>query len=86
MIGTRLWRGLKERSILAPLLVGVWVWAGCRSDVARDVATVQVYAASSLTEVFEELAEAFEGEVSRARISLNLAGSQVLRMQIEQGA
>lgn len=47
---------------------------------------VQVFAASSLTESFEELERAFEAEHPGTDVSLSFAGSQVLRLQIEQGA
>ena len=43
-------------------------------------------AAASLREVFEELARDFQGQRPGLRVRLNLAGSQELRTQIEQGA
>jgi molybdate transport system substrate-binding protein len=47
---------------------------------------VVVFAASSLTEAFGELAVAFEAAYPGARVQMNFSGSQVLRMQVEQGA
>jgi molybdate transport system substrate-binding protein len=44
-------------------------------------AAIRVFAAASLGDVFRDLARGFE-----ARVELNLAGTQVLRLQIEQGA
>ncbi len=52
----------------------------------RDDGAVQVFAASSLTEAFEDLADAFETAHPGARVQLAFAGSQTLRLQIEQGA
>lgn len=48
--------------------------------------TVRVFAASSLTDAFREVAADFEEVQPGARAELQLAGSQVLRVQIEQGA
>jgi len=45
-----------------------------------------VFAAASLTEAFGEIATAFEAEHPDAKVMLNLAGSNTLRAQIEQGA
>ena len=45
-----------------------------------------IFAASSLTEAFTELARAFASSEGGARPTLAFAGSQVLRLQIEQGA
>lgn len=56
---------------------------GCASE-SDDV--LVVFAASSLTEVFEELAEDFERAHPETDVRLVFAGSQVLRLQIEQGA
>ena len=47
---------------------------------------LQVFAASSLTEAFQEMAAAFEGTSPDTEVALVFAGSQVLRLQIEQGA
>lgn len=48
--------------------------------------TLRVYAASSLTEAFGELERAFEAANPSVDVVLAFAGSQVLRLQIEQGA
>ncbi len=45
-----------------------------------------VFAASSLTDVFTDLAEAFEESQGDARIILNFAATSTLRVQLEQGA
>lgn len=67
-------------------LVAVVVLApGCgrRSDTR---ATLSVFAASSLTESFEELERAFERAHPQLDVQLAFAGSQILRVQLEQGA
>ena len=45
-----------------------------------------VFAASSLREAFDSLAEQFKRGHPGVEVTLNLAGSQELRLQIEQGA
>ncbi len=57
---------------------------GCRSN--GGTATLNVYAAASLTDAFVDLEQAFESQHPGTDVSLTLAGSQVLRLQIEQGA
>lgn len=47
---------------------------------------VVVFAAASLKETFEALAKKFEAEHAGTRVLLQLAGSQELRTQIENGA
>jgi len=47
---------------------------------------LQVYAASSLTEVFGELEGLFEAAHPGVDVAVTYAGSQILRLQIEQGA
>ncbi len=59
--------------------------AGLASGPA-SAETVRVFAASSLTEAFGEIAAVFEAGHPGTRLELSFAGSQVLRTQIEQGA
>ncbi len=47
---------------------------------------LSIFAASSLTEVFTELKAQFEQSYPQYDVRLNFAGSQVLRLQIENGA
>ena len=56
----------------------------CRSEAPANELTV--YAAASLTDVFEDMAKDFERENPGTSISLSFAGSQSLRTQIEHGA
>ena len=59
--------------------------AGCRST-GSERQPLRVFAASSLTDAFREMAGAFEGAHADTEVILVFAGSQVLRLQIEQGA
>lgn len=74
--------GLRGRPALAGLMlllgVGCTHGEGPRSELV-------VFAAASLTEVFQDLAMAYEQRFPETRVVLNLAGSQTLRLQIEQG-
>jgi len=56
--------------------------ATSRADEPREVT---VFAAASLREAFEDLAKTFEAK-SGVKVRVNLAGSQELRTQIENGA
>jgi len=56
--------------------------AGCGDSTV----TVDVFAASSLTDVFTELEQRFEADNPGVDIRLNLAGSDTLRRQINDGA
>ncbi len=60
---------------------------GCTGTSAREEkVTLSVFAASSLTDVMPELAETFERAHPDVDLRVTFAGSQVLRLQIEQGA
>lgn len=48
--------------------------------------TLTVFAAASLTDAFTEIGKAFEAAHPEVAVALNFAGSQNLRMQLEQGA
>jgi len=58
---------------------------GCRSQDANTMPSLNVFAASSLTDVVSELNRDFEG-LHPVDVNHSFAGSQVLRIQIEQGA
>jgi molybdate transport system substrate-binding protein len=68
------------RLILVPLLF-LTSCAGTSQPIP-----LTVFAAASLTESFTEMAQAFEAEQPGVTVQLNFAGSQTLRLQIEQGA
>jgi molybdate transport system substrate-binding protein len=76
--GTRAGAGLA-------LLLGILAFGGGGARAEQDEELV-VFAAASLKEVFEGLARTFEQARPGTEVRLNLAGSQELRTQIEQGA
>lgn len=59
--------------------------SGCPCELGHS-SGLRVFAASSLTEVFQELEGAFEAANQDAEISLRFGESQGLRSQIEEGA
>lgn len=67
----------------APLLLAVMIVAvACGGNDRR----ITVFAAASLADVFEEIADAFEAEYPDVEVRLSFGGSQRLRLQLEQGA
>ena len=60
--------------------------AACKSTATGEPTRLSVFAASSLTEAFHELERGFEARHAGIDVVVTLAGSQVLRLQIEQGA
>jgi molybdate transport system substrate-binding protein len=74
---------LRSCSLLALAIFGL----GCQPAQADNKPReLLVFAATSLRESFGALAGAFEKEHPGWKVTLNLAGSQELRAQIEQGA
>lgn len=67
-------------------LVAALLLTGCSEPSAAPRTTVSVFAASSLTEAFGTLAQRFEAAHPDVEVRLTFAGSQVMRLQIEQGA
>ena len=60
---------------------------GCTGRTAQeDRSTLSIFAASSLADVFRELERVFEEEHIDTDVEISFAGSQILRVQIEQGA
>ncbi len=72
--------------VLACLLFIAAVGMGCTSHESSTRSTLRVFAASSLTEAFQDLERGFEASHPAVDIEPIFAGSQVLRLQIEQGA
>ncbi|MXX54448.1 MAG: molybdate ABC transporter substrate-binding protein [Gemmatimonadetes bacterium] len=69
----------------AAVLSATLLLPGCGSaDPERQ--PLRVFAASSLTDAFSDMAGAFEASHPETEVVLVFAGSQVLRLQIEQGA
>lgn len=67
-------------------LAAVCCLAVTATGCGDDVVTVDVFAASSLTDAFSELEERYEEANPDVDIRLNLAGSDTLRRQIDDGA
>ncbi|WP_158542307.1 molybdate ABC transporter substrate-binding protein [Lujinxingia litoralis] len=72
------------RGLLLVMVVMVGL-IGCKRQAPPET-RLRVSAASSLSEVFDELAAAYEHANPGVDVVLNLAGSQALRLQIEEGA
>src|SRR5690554_8208491 len=68
------------------LFVAFLLLNGCQRAAPKSDQTLMVFAASSLTESFQQIAEAFQNEHAGVDITLHFAGSQALRTQIENGA
>ena len=78
---------MSRRRPLAFLAGGAILAAALGSCATHsDVTTVDVYAASSLTEVFTSLAGAYEDDHPNVDIRLTFAGSSDLASQINEGA
>lgn len=69
------------RSVASLVVLGAALLAGPAS-----AETLRVFAAASLTDAFRAIAAVFEAAHPAVAVELNLAGSQLLRTQIEQGA
>ena len=68
-------------------LLTLTLLSACASNAHQAASTkLTVFAAASLTEAFTELATAFEQTHPDVDVSLNFAGSNTLRAQIEGGA
>lgn len=70
-----------------PLLLGLCLLSACASNAPQPASTaLTVFTAASLTEAFSEISVTFETAHPGVDVTLNLAGSNTLRAQIEQGA
>src|SRR5262245_32547828 len=79
----RSWKGAWRAALLASLGLAAAMPARAGNLPGR---TLHVFAASSLGEAFSDLAAAFERANPGTSVELNLAGSQQLAGQIQQGA
>jgi molybdate transport system substrate-binding protein len=70
------------KNFVIAALVVCGLAATTRAEEPREIT---VFAAASLREAFEDLGKAFEAK-THVKVRLNLAGSQELRTQIENGA
>ena len=78
-------------SAAAALLVGNLLLAGCGGPTAgrassSETAEVTVFAAASLTDVFQEAAQSFSRGSHHGNVTFNFAGSQQLAGQLREGA
>ena len=76
---------MKSSRTTGLLLAMISVAAAC-GDEDPDPGQLSIYAASSLTDAFAELEGMFEAAHPDVDVAITFAGSQVLRLQIEQGA
>src|SRR3954451_9595981 len=74
---------MRTRALRVAGLLVLGVSLAARAEGAREL---DVYAASSLREAFAELGKRFEAQHPGTKVLFNLAGSQELRTQIENGA
>ncbi len=72
--------------LLAALAAVLLAASGCAPTGAPAERTLTVFAAASLTESFEQLAEDFERDHPGTDVVLNLAGSPALAQQLVSGA
>lgn len=74
--------------VSALLVSAALMMSGCDKSASGAPAQVKlnVFAASSLTDAFQEAEASFEKAHPHVDVALNFAGSQALRLQIEQGA
>lgn len=78
-------KSLLCRKLLFVLAIAVVLLMSCKSTTLQSDEVI-VSAAASLKEAFEYIANDFEASRPGVKVILNFAGSQSLRMQIEQGA
>ncbi len=79
------WQRRKGRKLVVAVGFALLSLVACRSDRSNQ-RQLRIFAPSSLTEVARALGKKFEADTPGADVQLNLAGSQTLRLQIEQGA
>jgi molybdate transport system substrate-binding protein len=72
--------------VVAVLLAGAACGGEASSSASAKSSTINVFAASSLTEVFTKLADEFTAAPPETRVVLNFAGSNDLVTQLQQGA
>jgi molybdate transport system substrate-binding protein len=68
------------------LVVSIVLLSGCGPITSTQTATLTVFAASSLTDAFNDIGTAFSLDQPGVKVEFNFAGSQQLRTQLEQGA
>ena len=72
--------------LCALLSVLVVTTCGCTTTQNTKSTKLTVFAAASLTDAFNQAAQAFEVNNSGVNVAVNYAGSQILATQLQQGA
>lgn len=80
-----------EKDVLKPLLgsiciVGVFVLGLVACSAPGSGSTITVFAAASLTDAFNDLAQEFERQNKNVDVLISYQGSSALRIQLAQGA
>lgn len=83
--GARRGSGRRWR-MFAPAALALLLLGAPAATAPRPAAPLRVFAAASLSEAFAEIAGRFGDTHAGLRVQLNVAGSQQLASQIEQGA
>ena len=81
----RVRKKMVNRGTILPLLLGTMLLGTVLSGTVASAQALTVFAASSLTEAFEEIASAFEKQYG-VEVLLSFGGSSTLATQITQGA
>ena len=78
----------KMITVLAAVILAAVFIMGCaeRTGEKKEVSTLTVFAAASLTDAMGELQEIYEREHPDTRLEFSFGGSGALRTQIEEGA
>lgn len=84
----RLTEGAMKKTILFVFIFVLLLSSACTPSAAPEstLVTLNILAAASLTEAFQEMAPAFEAAHSGVTLQFNFAGSQQLAQQLANGA
>ncbi len=86
MVSRRKHPGQLRLAITAVSLITLAMSNACTHQNHGDAPTLTLFAASSLTDAFQGLADAFKSANPKVKTRISFAGSQTLRLQIKQGA
>jgi len=78
--------GELSRIVAFILLLTAGFQSGCSRSESAARSTLRVFAVSSLTEAFRDIERDFEADHPNVDVELSFAVSQLLRLQLEQGA
>ncbi len=77
---------MSKKSVLSIILISVIALFSLWPASAQDTQTLTVFAASSLTDAFNEMATAFKATNPNVDIAFNFGGSSTLAAQLAEGA